>query len=62
LGTGGVRDSGGHHGDDYDQLPYRNWYWFPTNDTTVYLFTQVTGYFAVRVLCRFMLKGALPAA
>lgn len=40
-------------------LPYWNWYGFPTNYTAVYMFTQVAGYFVVGVIAALMLKGSL---
>jgi len=43
-------------------LPYWNWYGFPTNYTLVYMFTQVAGYFVVGVIAALMLKGRLAEA
>jgi hypothetical protein len=37
-------------------VPYWNWYGFPTNYTVVYMLTEITGYFVAGVIAAFMLR------
>jgi hypothetical protein len=36
-------------------IPYWNWYGFPTNYITVYMFTQIFAYFVVGLIAAFMM-------
>ena len=37
-------------------IPYWNWYGFPTNYTTVYMFTEIAGYFVAGLVAAFVMR------
>jgi hypothetical protein len=39
-------------------IPYWNWYGFPSNYTTAYMFSQIMGYLCVGIVAALTMKGA----